>query len=182
MLINNSHLQSLDKLMIYLTQFGREIFWALVIFLLFMFGKKTGRKAAIILFLSILVLIPTGTMIKEVIQRPRPVIPESNFLLPMTHGYSFPSGHALIVSACATIALVLLRSTIINFIIGSALTIEAGLVCYSRVYVGGHFPLDILGGILLGVGTSFLIVSQEKRVEDRYLRTIKIIGKSNTKG
>lgn len=178
--INNAHLQFLDKIMVYLTQFGREIFWALVILLLFIFGKSTGRKTAIILFLSILVLIPIGTMTKEIIQRLRPVIPESDSLLPASHGYSFPSGHALIVSAGATIALILLRGSTINLFIGFVLTIEAGLVCYSRVYVGGHYPLDILGGILLGVGVSLLFASQEKRIEYLYFRTIKIFDKSKT--
>lgn len=107
--INKAHLQILDKMLIYLTQFGREIFWALVIFLLFIFGKKTGRKTAIILFLSILVLIPLGAITKEVIRRLRPVISEPNFLLLASPGYSYPSGHALIVSAGAAIVLIILR-------------------------------------------------------------------------
>jgi len=76
-----------------------------------------------------------GTLTKEIIQRPRPVIPESNFLLPMTQGYSFPSGHVLIVSICVTIALVFWRGLIINLAMGSVLTVEAVLVYYSRVYV-----------------------------------------------
>lgn len=45
------------------------------------------------------------------------------------------------------------------------LAVEAALVCYSREYVGDHYPLDIAGGILLGIGVAFIFVSITKRVE-----------------
>jgi len=37
-------------------------------------------------------------------------------------------------------------------IVARLLTIEAGIVCYSRVYLGVHYPLDVAGGIALGIG------------------------------
>lgn len=167
--------------MAYLTQFGREIFWGLAVVLLFVFGNEIGKRTAIMLFLSILVLIPIGIITKEIIQRPRPSISDLNSLLLSSNGYSFPSGHALMVSAGAAIALLLLKKSTINLIIGLVLTIEAGLVCYSRIYVGGHYLLDILGGILLGVGVAFLLMSQQKRIDDLYTRTIKILSKSESR-
>jgi membrane-associated phospholipid phosphatase len=56
------------------------------------------------------------------------------------------------------------------------LTTEAALVCFSRVYVGGHYPFDVIGGILLGTGIAFIFVAMAstKRGE-KILQQITII-------
>ena len=115
--------------------------------------------------MAFIVLIPIGYAAKETIQRPHPTIPESDFLLAQDTEYSFPSGHATIVSAGAAIALALFRDSKRKLAISLALTAEAAFVCISRVYVGGHYPLDVVGGILLGVGVSFLFIAATKQVE-----------------
>src|SRR4029077_2054867 len=79
--------------------------------------------------------------------------------------YSYPSGHATIVSAGAAIALSLFRDSKRKVAISLALAAETALVCISRVYVGGHYPLDVVGGILLGVGVSFLFVAATRQAE-----------------
>ena len=87
------------------------------------------------------------------------------------------AGEALIVSAGAAIALALSRNTPRRLAISILLAIEAALVCISRVYVGGHYPLDVLGGILLGVGVSFIFVGIEKRIELLIMPIVKILKK-----
>jgi membrane-associated phospholipid phosphatase len=72
--------------------------------------------------------------------------------------FAFPSGHALIVSAGATVALLLFNDTPRKLVISSLLAVEASFVCISRIYVGGHYLLDVIGGILLGVGVSLILV------------------------
>ena len=171
--INSSHFQVLNQFMIYLTQYGREIFWILVILFLFLFGKKTGQKTAVIMSISIIVLIPIGMITKEFIERPRPIVPETDFLVAADSEYAFPSGHALIVSSGAAVALVLMRGSSIQVIVALLLTTEAALVCLSRVYVGSHYPLDVFGGILLGVGVSFVFIWREKDLEYLYFQINK---------
>lgn len=161
--------------MIYLTIYGREVFWIFIIILLLMFGKKNGRRIATMIILVMIVLVPVGIITKQIVERPRPVIPESDFLIPADSEYAFPSGHALMVSAGAAISIALFRNSYKEFAVSIMLTIEAGLVCFSRVYVGGHYPLDVFGGVLLGVGISFLFIWKQDKLELLYHRLSKMI-------
>jgi membrane-associated phospholipid phosphatase len=62
-------------------------------------------------------------------------------------GESYPSGHAAI-SACAAV----LVSTYLPAQAWPGLAVPVGLTSYTRVHQGAHFPLDAVGGLLLGVG------------------------------
>jgi undecaprenyl-diphosphatase len=164
--VNNSHYYpTLNKLMIWLTEFGREVFWPLAIIFLFVFGGWTGKKTAVVIAISMLVLIPLGELAKDIVARARPVIPKLDFLIAADKGYAFPSGHAIIVSSGAAVALFLFRNTPKQYTVSIILAIEAALVCISRVYVGGHYPLDVVGGMLLGVGVSLIFIGIEIRIE-----------------
>jgi len=163
--VNDSHIHFLNKIMIYLTEYGREAFWIMTIILLFILGGMVCKKTAIVLVLAFIVLIPIGYAAKDLVQRERPVVPDSDVIMASDSDFSYPSGHATIVSAGAAIALALFRDTKRKLAISLALTAEAALVCISRVYVGGHYPLDVVGGILLGVGISFLFIGATKQVE-----------------
>lgn len=176
--VNNSHSKTFDKLMVLLTKYGRELFWPIAIILLFVLGGWTGKKTAVIIAISMLVLLPLGVIAKEVVARPRPTIPKSDFLIAADSEYAFPSGHALIVSAGASIALLLFRNTIKRLAVSLALTSEAALVCISRVYVGSHYPLDVIGGILLGVGISLILVGLERHIDSVMIRIRKRIIKN----
>jgi undecaprenyl-diphosphatase len=84
--------------------------------------------------------------IKALVERPRPfnALPGVDTLLGGTVGTSFPSGHAATSVAGAAIGALLVRQAL------PALTLLGLAIGYSRVYVGAHYPLDVLGGAALG--------------------------------
>src|SRR5919108_3449629 len=146
--LNDLHQYShpaISQMMIWLTQYGREVVWSIAIILLFIIGGTTGKKTAVVMGLAMLVLIPLVNAANEIAARPRPIIPQEDFLIAADSEYAFPSGHATIVSAGAVVVLILFRDSARKLAVSLSLTIEAALVCFSRVYVGGHYPLDVFG-------------------------------------
>ncbi|MEO9320946.1 MAG: phosphatase PAP2 family protein [Nitrososphaera sp.] len=157
--LNEPHYGILNSLMLLATAYGREVVWPAAGILLFVFGGRQGRIAAVTMGLLMIALIPIGTVAKEIVGRPRPAIPADDFVIAPDNSFSFPSGHALLVSAGATVLLALYRGTPRQTVISIAMTAEAGVVCLSRVYLGAHTPLDVAGGIMLGVAVALLFVS-----------------------
>jgi membrane-associated phospholipid phosphatase len=159
--------------MIWMTLYGREIVWIVVIIIFFVFGGWLGKKIAVTIGLSILVLTFLVPVIKNLVERPRPLVPQADFLLAADKEYAFPSGHATIVAAGVAVVLALYRGSARRTLISIILSFEVVLVCVSRVYVGAHYPLDVLGGILLGIGVSCIFVGSIKSIESQIMVLIK---------
>jgi hypothetical protein len=87
--INNSHYPALNQIMILLTEFGREVFWPITLILFFVLGGWTGKKTAVVIAISMLVLIPIAVLAQDIVARPRPVIPASDFLISTDKDYAF---------------------------------------------------------------------------------------------
>jgi membrane-associated phospholipid phosphatase len=158
--------------MILLTEYGREVVWTLASILLLIFGGSRGRKTVVIMAMTMIVVILIGPVAKEIVGRPRPTTLDNSFLVAPDKEFAFPSGHALLVSAGAVVMLALYRDSYKRRIVSIGLTIEAALVCFSRVYVGGHYPLDVVSGMLLGVGVAFIFVGSVKRISQQLLQPI----------
>lgn len=163
--VNEPHFEPLNQIMLLFSQYGRGVVWTLAGVLLFVFGGWTGKKTAIVMAITMLILIPIGSLAKETVGRVRPAMPEAELLMAPDTGYSFPSGHAVIASSGAALMLTLYRGSYKKLAVSIGLAVEAALVCISRVYIGDHYPLDIVGGVLLGVGVSFIFISITKRFE-----------------
>ena len=148
-----------------LSDFGREYFWIIVPILLFVFGGIDGRIAAITILISFILVIPLTTLVKDLVDRDRPHVYYETSVNKLPVDESYPSGHASMVSAGALAALLSLRKCPRQKLISSLLVIEAGLVCLSRLYLGVHYPTDLIGGILLGSGAALLVTSAHKMIE-----------------
>jgi len=132
-------------------------------------GGRKGRIAALFVLLLVATTDQLGArVIKEIFHRLRPCNALADVLTPLgcTGTFSFPSNHALNNFAVAFFFL-LIYPTAKWYLI-----IVASLIAISRVYLGLHYPSDILGGAILGIGFgylfAFLHTQTEKFVNEKY--------------
>jgi undecaprenyl-diphosphatase len=113
--------------------------------------------------IAVLVADVTALGLRYAIGRPRPwrryAIPEPLGHVPKDP--SFPSGHATIAFACATV-LSYFRPRL-----APAFFLLAIAIGFSRVYVGVHYPLDVLGGAVLGCVLGALLIALLRLSEAR---------------
>ena len=85
-------------------------------------------------------------------------------LIAIPHTDSFPSGHTATSFACATVLAVLVPRA------APAFYVLALAIGYSRIYVGVHWPLDVVGGAVVGVATALLLLAIARRRSVRLRR------------
>lgn len=177
--INNPQGKVLNQIMVDLTKYGREAVWIATTAIVFVLGGSSGRRTAALLVISFIILIPLGTVLKDEIDRPRPTpaLP-SDLLTSSDRDSSFPSGHAVIVSAGAFVMLARFNQGR-KMAWSVILAIEAALVIYSRVYVGNHYPLDVVAGTLLGTGVASIVVAFSRHLNPLFLR-LDLIGRKKS--
>ncbi|MGE0025577.1 MAG: phosphatase PAP2 family protein [Thermoleophilia bacterium] len=137
--------------------------WAVPVFIAivagwFLFGWVAGRAAERRGALTALLAAGGALLANQIVlqfwQRPRPFDAhpgEVVTLVSRTADPSFPSDHA---AASVAIAVVLFLA---HRRLGAAALALAGLVCISRVYVGAHYPGDVLAGALIGTAVAALL-------------------------
>ncbi len=145
-----------DFLMVFLTQRSNWIILLWIGWLVFfILGKKKGRIVALLLLVTIAASDQVSAQfIKKWVGRIRPcnVLENVHLLVGCTQAFSFPSAHASNLFASATLLSRNYKSLTPLFLL------LAFLVSFSRIYVGVHYPFDVLAGGLLGFFLASLIL------------------------
>lgn len=155
----------LDAAFPYLTDLHKRLFFwvAASIGLLAWLQVKKGKALKVLLagVLSVALMDMTShRIIKRFFQRPRPQKAGLSVVLrTQPHlGYSFPSNHAANSFAAATVL------SAAHPLWAAPAFLGAILVAYSRVYVGVHYPFDVLAGALLGFLMARLVIFVLRRL------------------
>ena len=127
----------------------QNFLWPGIVCLVIFLWLKKMRGLALVLATAISVSISDflGATLKELIARDRPchVLSHVKDIANCSNSFSFPSNHAINSFTFATI----ITRAYKNF--AFILYISALLIGYSRVYLGVHYPTDVLSGALCGV-------------------------------
>jgi len=104
----------------------------------------------------------TNLILKNTIKIDRPI----GVKLVEAHGYSFPSGHASISTAIGIVLIYFIikrmKNKIIAYLFSGFIITYLVLVGISRVYVGAHYPTDILGGWFIAIILSYITITTYK--------------------
>lgn len=135
------------------------VFWLLIIVY---FWMKNEKKLALLLTVSIAAGALFTYPLKFLIDRARPyeTIESARLLTPQEFDPSFPSGHVE-MSFLASIVISRFHPEYAKYLYAFSF-----IVALSRVYVGVHFPGDVLGGIVVGVIIGKAMIWLAKRKKD----------------
>jgi len=152
------HHPGIDAFMRDAASWGEWVFVAIVV-TWFVFawtrGRASDRRGAILALAGAGVALGINQILSRIWDRPRPFVADParvHVLIAFARDSSFPSDHA---AAGFAIALALF---LIHRRLGTLTLIAAGVMSYARVYVGLHYPSDVLVGALIGLAATGALV------------------------
>lgn len=138
----------LNPIVEFITNLGDNgLIWIVLLVMMLFFKKyrNTGWTGLIALLIGFLI---TNVLLKNLVARTRPFVTfqELTFLGNMPHDWSFPSGHSTSSIAVSFVMFLKLpkKAGILALILGICITL-------SRLYVGVHYPTDVICGTLIGI-------------------------------
>lgn len=150
----------LDAVMPVLSWAGNlGVIWLVLLDGIAAFGKKTGRTIALAGLVALALGFVSSEIMKELTMRPRPFLlaPDTRLLVSAPHSYAFPSGHTTSAFAAAGGAALSAKRLLGKAPPWSwAMLALAAAIAYSRMYVGVHWPTDVLGGVVLGLASGWV--------------------------
>lgn len=170
-LLNGWGSETYDGLWLFIT---KQINWIpLFILLGYLIVMKLGARQSLILVIFVALLIAitdqSTNLVKNSFQRLRPSNnPDINLLIRVVqkrHSFSFFSGHAANTMAVATLLFLLMKHYYKYFWL---IFFWPLVFAYSRIYLGLHYPSDILCGYLFGLLTGFLMFLGYQAAQKRY--------------
>ena len=122
-------------------------------------GKRDEMRGLVVLVIAVLISDFMATSLKNVFLRVRPchALEGVRLLVGCSGSYSFPSGHATNIFT-AMVFLSFMYKRLAPFFLALAVA-----VAYSRVYLGVHYPADVLSGAVLGAVTALFFVEADRR-------------------
>ena len=161
----------LTPIMQVITHLGdKGAFWILLTLALLIYPNRRGRRLGVFCGVAMVFgLIVTNVIIKNWVARVRPydidnpLFQRLILIVGAEHDYSFPSGHTTNSLACAW---VLFKKAPRKW--GVSALVLAILISLSRLYVGIHYPTDVLGGVVIGIGSACLSIWLVPKLEKRF--------------
>jgi undecaprenyl-diphosphatase len=149
-----------DVFMPFITNLNRHptvlVIVGLMLILLFVKGGNKGKYAVLVLAFGILFSDQLNSSVaKFILARPRPchALAYVHLLVGCGSGYSFPSSHA-VNTFCGAIILAFFFPRAAVWLYSFA-----GVVSFSRVYVGVHYPADVVGGAVIGICCGLIMIT-----------------------
>lgn len=151
----NLRSKPMDIFMKTITKFGNTMS-VIIILAIFVFILK--KDDGYLLVMNTICVVSANQVLKHIIRRPRP----DHLRLVKEKGFSFPSGHSMVSIALYGILIYIVNKNIKNktlkIILISLLSLLILFIGLSRIYVGVHYPSDVLSGYILATVITILVI------------------------
>ena len=173
-----------DPIVKVITHLGdKGAFWILLTLALLIYPNRRTRRLGVFCGCAMAIgLIVTNLIIKNWVARVRPydidhpLFKDLVLIVGAEHDYSFPSGHTTNSLACAW---VLFRKAPKKW--GVAALVLAILISLSRLYVGIHYPTDVMAGAVIGIGSACVALWLVPKLEKMFPIVQKFYGPKKRK-